>query len=95
VTHALRRRLDRLTDRIAAGRMIVLGIAYERAELGIAYERAEDAALVDATLADAGIVRDERDLLVLVTRHATRGGEPPCALLSVSRLAPKAGKARR
>jgi hypothetical protein len=95
VTHALRRRLDRLTDRIAAGRMIVLGIAYERAELGIAYERAEDAALVDATLADAGIVRDDSDLLVLVTRYATPEGEPPCALLSVSPLAQAARRAPR
>ena len=85
MTRTLRRRLDRLAGQVAAGRMFVLGIAYERAE---------DAALVDATLADAGIVRDDSDLLVLVTRHATRGGEPPCALLSVSPLPPNARRAR-
>ena len=87
MTHALRRRLDRLAEQVAAGRMIVLAIADNRTE---------DRALVGDTLADAGIVRDGSDLLVLVTRYALREGEPPCALLSISPLTATArSKARR
>ena len=79
MTRTLRRRLDRLAGQVAVGRTVVLGIADDRTE---------DRTLTGETLADAGIVRDGGDLLVLVTRYATRGGERPCALLSVSRLAP-------
>jgi hypothetical protein len=86
MTHSLRRRLDRLAGRAAAGRLIVLDVADDRTE---------DRALVGETLADAGIVRDGSDLLVLVKRYATREGEPPCALLSVTPLARSARRARR
>jgi hypothetical protein len=86
MTRTLRRRLDRLAGRVAAGRVLVLGIAHGRTD---------DAALVGETLADAGVVRDERDLVVLVTRYATPEGEPPCALLSVSPLAQAARRAPR
>jgi hypothetical protein len=44
------RRLDRLTDQIAVGRLIVLNIAHEHVE---------DCTLIEATLTASGIERTE------------------------------------
>jgi len=81
MTRALHRRLDRLTDQIALGRLITLSIAHERVE---------DRTLIDGTLAAAGIERTDADLTVLLKRYGTEGAESPCALLSVTPLKPKA-----
>ena len=61
--------------------------------LNIAHEHVEDSALIDATLAAAGVERDERDLVVLLKRYDTLGTEPPCSLVSVLPLAPNVRKA--
>jgi hypothetical protein len=81
MTRALHRRLDRLTDQIAVGRMIVVEIAHELVD---------DDRLVDGTLAAAGIERTDEDLTIRIKRYDTQGAEPPCALLSVTPLNPKA-----
>jgi hypothetical protein len=77
------RRLDRLTDQIAVGRLIVLNIAYEHVE---------DCTLIEATLTASGIERTDADLTMLLKRYGTMGTEPACALLSVTPLNPKAGR---
>jgi hypothetical protein len=59
-----------------------------------AYEHVNDSALINATLAAAGIERDDSDLLVLPKRYATGDVEPPCTLLSVSRLQNSGGFGR-
>jgi hypothetical protein len=86
MTRALHRRLDRLTDQVAVGRMITLSIADEHVN---------DDALIDATLAAAGIEREERDLVILVKRYGTLDAEPPCTLLSVLALAPNGRNTRQ
>ena len=53
-------------------------------------ERVDDSDLVQATLAGAGIERVENDLTILLKRYGTREAEPPCTLMSVSPLTPKA-----
>ena len=83
MTRALLRRLDRLSGRISAGRMIILRIADDRTE---------DAELVGDTLAAAGIERTDRDILVLIRWFGTLGAEPPCALQSVFPLTPNRRK---
>ena len=80
----LHRRLDRLTDQIAVGRLIALSIAHERVG---------DRALIEGTLAAAGIERTDADLTVLLKRYDTLGAEAACALLSVTPLSPTARKA--
>jgi len=84
MTRALHRRLDRLTEQITVGRLIALSIARERVG---------DRALVDGTLAAAGIERTDADLTVLVKRYDTQGAEPQCALLSVTPLSSNPRKA--
>ena len=79
MTRALQRRLDRLTDRATVGRMITLSIADEHVQ---------DSALIDATLAAAGIEREEQDLVALLKRYAPDPAEPPCALRSATTLEP-------
>jgi hypothetical protein len=59
-----------------------------------AYEHVNDSALINATLAAAGIERDDSDLLVLLKRYATGDVEPPCTLLSFSRLQNSGGFGR-
>jgi hypothetical protein len=81
MTRTLHRRLDRLTDQIAVGRLITLSVAHERIE---------DRALINGTLADAGIKRTDADLTVLLKRYGTMGAEPQCALLSVTPFGSKA-----
>ena len=76
----MQRRLDRLTDQIAAGRLIVLNIAHEHIE---------DCTLIEATLTACGIDRTDADLTMLLKRYGTMGTEPACALLSVTPLDPK------
>ena len=83
MTRALQRRLDRLTDRVTVGRMITLSIADEHVQ---------DSALIDATLAAAGIEREEQDLVVLLKRYGTLGTEPPCSLVSVRPMPSNARK---
>ena len=80
MTRALYRRLDRLTDQIAVGRMIVVRIAHDRVE---------DHELIDGTLVAAEIERTDADLTVLVTHYGRLGDQPPCALLSVWPLSRK------
>jgi hypothetical protein len=74
------RRLDRLTDQIAIGRLIVLNIAHEHVE---------DCTLIESALADAGIERTDADLTMLLKCYGAIGTEPACALLSVTPLDPK------
>ena len=79
MTGNLQRRLDRLTQRhaLSAGRMIVVEVHDSRVH---------DDALLDATLAGAGISRTDHDLVVQVRRFDPSPPEPPCALLSVTAL---------
>ena len=86
MTRALYRRLDRLTEQITAGRLMVLQVAHERVD---------DHELIDATLAASGIERSDADLTVLAQRYGHQGTEPPCALLSVWPLPPRHKKALR
>jgi hypothetical protein len=44
--------------------------------------------MINATLAAAGIEREDGDLAVLLKSYAALGTEPPCTLLSVVPLAP-------
>ena len=77
---SLRRRLDRLADQVGGtSRMITLNIADRHVQ---------DSALIDATLAAAGIEREEQDLVVLLKRYAPDPAEPPCALRSATTLEP-------
>ena len=73
MTRALHRRLDRLSGRISAGRMIVLRIAHEHVD---------DSDMIDPTLVAAGIEREDSDLLVLVKHYGPLGAEPLCTLRS-------------
>ena len=57
MTRALHRRLDRLSGRISAGRLI---------NLNVADEHVDDADMVNATLTAAGIKREDGDLIVLL-----------------------------
>jgi len=86
VTRALRRRLDRLSGRISAGRLITLNVADEHVD---------DADMVNATLTAAGIKREDGDLIVLLKSYAPLGPEPPCTLQSVLPLAPNGRKVMR
>ena len=86
MTRALHRRLDRLSGQISAGRLITLNVAHEHAD---------DADMINATLAAAGIEREDGDLIVLLKSYAALGTEPPCALRSVSPLTPKGRKVLR
>lgn len=83
-----RRRLDRLAHRASAGRLIVIEIAHDLAE---------DEKVVADTLVEAGVDRDDADLLVLVKRYGAAEPIPPCAatLLSVSPLTACALKAQQ
>ena len=85
MTRALRRRLDRLSGRISAGRLITLNVAYEHVD---------DTDMINATLAAAGIEREDGDLVVLLKSYAALGTEPLCALQSVLPLAPNGRKVR-
>ena len=78
---SLRRRLERLAQRCGevAGRLIVVEMHEARWH---------DGALLDATLADAGISRTDQDLVVKLKRYAPNPASSPCALLSVTSLAP-------
>ena len=81
---SLRRRLDRLADQVGGtSRMITLNIADKHVQ---------DSALIDATLAAAGIEREEQDLVVLLKRYGTLGTEPPCSLVSVRPMPSNARK---
>ena len=86
MTRALHRRLDRLSGRISPGRMITLSIADEHVD---------DADMINATLAAAGIEREDGDLVVLLKSYAPLGPEPPCTLQSVLPLAPNGRKVLR
>ena len=76
----LRRRLERLIERdpSTAGRMIVVSIDAARVN---------DADLVQATLAGAGVERGASDLLVLVKKYGGVLAHTGCALVSISALA--------
>ncbi len=80
MTRALHRRLDRLADQIAVGRLIVLNVAHEHVD---------DDDIIVATLTIAGIERTEEDLSIRIKRYSTLGTESQCALLSVTPLNPK------
>jgi hypothetical protein len=82
----MHRRLDRLSAQISAGRLITLNVAYERVD---------DADLINATLAAAGIEREDGDLLVLLKSYGTLDAQPPCTLQSVLPLAPNRRKVLR
>jgi hypothetical protein len=84
MTRALHRRLDRLREQIAVGRLITLSVAHEHVE---------DRALIDATLAAGGIQRTDADVVVLLNRYDTPGAEPACGLLSVTPLPSNTRKA--
>ncbi|HVJ14951.1 MAG TPA: hypothetical protein VM686_05900 [Polyangiaceae bacterium] len=86
MTRALHRRLDRLSGRFSAGRLITLSVAHEHAD---------DADMINATLAAAGIKREDGDLIVLLKIYAALGSEPPCTLQSVLPLAPNGLKVLR
>ena len=86
MTRTLHRRLDRLSGRISPGRMITLSIADEHVD---------DADMINATLAAAGIEREDGDLVVLLKSFAALGTEPPCTLRSVSPLTSKGRKVLR
>ena len=58
-------------------------------------ERVDDGYLVQATLAGAGVERAEKDLTILIKRYGTGEPEPPCSLVSISPLTPKARSALR
>jgi len=60
--------------------------------LQVAHERVDDHDLIDATLAISDIERSDTDLNVLVKHYGHQGTEPPCALLSVWPLPPRARK---
>ena len=78
---SLRRRLERLAQRCGevAGRLIVVEMHEARWH---------DGALLDATIADAGISRTDQDLVVKLKRYAPDPAEPPCALRSATTLEP-------
>ena len=80
----LHRRLDRLALAPARQerRLIVLEVDAERRG---------DEALVDRTLAEAGVVPRPADLLVKLLRFDAPPDHPPCALLRVSPLDGAAG----
>ena len=86
MTHALQRRLDRLSSRLSPGRMIILNIADEHGD---------DADLINATLAAVGIEREDGDLVLLLKSYGTLDAQPPCTLLSVLPLAPNRRKVLR
>ena len=86
MTRALHRRLDRLSGQISAGRLITLNVAHEHVE---------DSNMINATLAAAGIEREDGDLVVLLKSYAPLGPEPPCTLQSVLPLAPNGRKVLR
>lgn len=79
MTSSMHRRLTRLAQRHEhlAGRMIVVAVQAERAC---------DDALLDATLANAGVTRTDQDLVVKIKRFAANSGRPPCALLAINPL---------
>ena len=83
---ALHRRLDRLSGQISAGRLITLNVAHEHVE---------DSNMINATLAAAGIEREDGDLVVLLKSYGTLDAQPPCTLLSVLPLAPNRRKVPR
>ena len=81
---SIRRRIDLLADQVGGtSRMITLNIADRHVQ---------DSALIDATLAAAGIEREEQDLVVLLKRYGTLGTEPPCSLVSVQPMPSNARK---
>jgi hypothetical protein len=84
---ALHRRLDRLA-RAHAGRERRLVV------LEVDADRRTDEALIDRTLAEAGVVPRPEDLIVKLLRFAPPSGEPPCALVRESPLEGGAGGAR-
>ena len=86
MTRALHRRLDRLSGRFSAGRLITLSVAHEHAD---------DADMINATLAAAGIEREDGDLVVLLKSYGTLDAQPPCTLQSVLPLAPNRRKVLR
>lgn len=86
MTRALHRRLDRLSEQIAVGRLIVVDIAHEHVD---------DDDLVSATLAAAGIERTDEDLTILLKRYDTLGTEPPCTFHSVTPMVPTTRRALR
>jgi hypothetical protein len=59
--------------------------------LDIAHEHVDDSTLIDATLAAAGIEREERDLVVLLKQYDTLGTKLPCLLVSIL-LLPQIGR---
>jgi len=83
----LRRRLDRLARQrgLGAGRVIVLSMDVARRD---------DADLIGTALADAGIERTERDLVVTVLRFCRAPSHPPCTVVSTTAL-PHATHRRR
>ena len=86
MTRALHRRLDRLSAQLSGGRLITLNVAYEHVD---------DTDMINATLAAAGIEREDGDLVVLLKSYAALGTEPLCTLQSVSALAPNGRRVRR
>jgi hypothetical protein len=79
MSRVLHRRLDRLVHRygLSAGRLIVVTMHESRAH---------DDSLLSAALADAGISRTDRDLVVVIKRYGRNPAEPPCAVQSVTPL---------
>ena len=86
MTRALHRRLDRLSAQVSAGRLITMNVAYEHVD---------DAEMINATLAAAGIEREDGDLILLLKSYAALGTEPLCVLQSVLPLAPNGRKVLR
>jgi hypothetical protein len=86
MTRALHRRMDRLTERVAVGRLIVVEIAHELVD---------GDRLVEATLTAAGIERTDEDLIVRIKRYSTLGTEPPCTFRSVTPIPVTTRKALR
>jgi hypothetical protein len=79
VPRGLHRRLDRLAHARARreARLIVLEVDADRRG---------DAALVDRTLAEAGLAPRPEDLVVKLLRFGPPSGAPPCTLVRVSPL---------
>lgn len=79
MTSSMLRRLTRLAQRHEhlIGRLIVVAVQAERAC---------DDALLDATMADAGVDRTDADIVVKLKRFTPDSGRPPCALLAVHPL---------
>ena len=86
-TLGLRRRLDRLA---------LAGAARERrlVVLEVEADRRGDAALVDRTLAEAGVEHRPEDLIIKLLRFGPPAGAPPCAVVRVSPLGDAAGGVR-